>query len=194
MGLKVAKFGGTSLASAGRIENVYRIVAADPERRIVVVSAPGKRHPGDAKVTDLLIACAEAGLAGRGAEPQIAAVAERFAELAAGLGLPAALSGAVAEDLRARVAAPRDHEGRYTDALKAAGEDHCARLVAAFFRARGLEAHYVGPREAGLLLSDEYGNAQVLAESYARLAALARRPRRGRSSRGSSATRATATS
>ena len=58
------------------------------------------------------------------------------------------------------------------DAVKAAGEDYCARLVAAELQRRGLTASYVNPGEAGMLLSNEYGNAQLLPESYARLATL----------------------
>lgn len=58
----VAKFGGTSLASASQIKKVCDIVTFDPERRIVVVSAPGKRDREDVKVTDMLIACANASL------------------------------------------------------------------------------------------------------------------------------------
>ena len=63
--MKIVKFGGSSVADARQILKVVDIVKADPARRIVVVSAPGKRHSGDIKVTDLLIALAEAVLAGR---------------------------------------------------------------------------------------------------------------------------------
>ena len=41
--LKIAKFGGSSLADAGQITKVKSIVLADPARRYVVPSAPGKR-------------------------------------------------------------------------------------------------------------------------------------------------------
>ncbi|BCM91095.1 aspartokinase 3 [Abditibacteriota bacterium] len=53
----VVKFGGTSLADASQIRKVKSIVQADPRRRFVVVSAPGKRGKDDAKVTDLLLTC-----------------------------------------------------------------------------------------------------------------------------------------
>ena len=43
MAVKVVKFGGTSMADAGAINQVAEIVKSDPERRYVVVSAPGKR-------------------------------------------------------------------------------------------------------------------------------------------------------
>lgn len=53
--MKVVKFGGTSLASAAQIKKVCDIVLSDSKRRLIVVSAPGKRFDDDIKVTDLLI-------------------------------------------------------------------------------------------------------------------------------------------
>ena len=50
----VVKFGGTSLASAEAIRHAVNIVKNNPERRFMVVSAPGKRFKEDTKVTDLL--------------------------------------------------------------------------------------------------------------------------------------------
>ena len=164
--MKVAKFGGTSLASADQIRKVCSIVTSDPDRRLVVVSAPGKRFKEDTKVTDMLIACANAGLQKGNADDELQAVSARFAEIAAGLGVTDEITGIIAEDLKARVEADRSNTGRYMDSLKAAGEDNCARLVAAFLQSTGVEARYVSPREAGLLLSDEFGNAQVLPQSY----------------------------
>ena len=52
--MKVTKFGGSSLASASQLK-VLDIIKDDPERRFVVVSAPGKRNAEDTKVTDALI-------------------------------------------------------------------------------------------------------------------------------------------
>ena len=51
---KVVKFGGSSLASAAQFKKVGAIIRKDETRRYVVPSAPGKRHSGDTKVTDLL--------------------------------------------------------------------------------------------------------------------------------------------
>ena len=59
MSLKVLKFGGSSLADASHFRLVSEIVNADPERRYVVASAPGKRNSGDTKITDLLYKCYE---------------------------------------------------------------------------------------------------------------------------------------
>ena len=52
--IKVAKFGGSSLAGAEQFRKVRDIVRADESRRFVVVSAAGKRFKTDHKVTDLL--------------------------------------------------------------------------------------------------------------------------------------------
>ncbi len=57
MGIKVAKFGGSSLACAKSFQRVFAIVMADPSRCYVVPSAPGKRFSQDDKVTDLLYVC-----------------------------------------------------------------------------------------------------------------------------------------
>ena len=57
MGIKVAKFGGSSVADGIQLAKIKGIVLSDPERKYVVVSAPGKRFDGDSKITDLLYLC-----------------------------------------------------------------------------------------------------------------------------------------
>ena len=59
MSLKVLKFGGSSLADAEHFRQVAEIIKAEPERRYVVASAPGKRFSTDTKVTDLFYQCYE---------------------------------------------------------------------------------------------------------------------------------------
>lgn len=53
--MKVVKFGGSSLANGQNVEQALNIILSDPERRVIVVSAPGKRNDDDIKITDLLI-------------------------------------------------------------------------------------------------------------------------------------------
>ena len=57
MGVKVAKFGGSSLADAEHFRKVRDIVLSDPDIHYVVPSAPGKRFKDDTKVTDMLYQC-----------------------------------------------------------------------------------------------------------------------------------------
>ena len=54
MGVKVAKFGGSSVADGIQLNKIKEIIKTDPERRYIIVSAPGKRFDGDNKITDLL--------------------------------------------------------------------------------------------------------------------------------------------
>ena len=169
--MKVVKFGGSSVASAAQLKKVADIVLADASRRVVVLSAPGKRSPRDAKVTDLLIDLARAHLTGGPVGAALDAVIERFRAIVDGLKLGADVLDAIAADLDARVAADIGPEDAYLDNVKAAGEDHSARVFAAFLAKLGHESHYVSPKDAGLLLSDEPGNARVLQASYGRLRA-----------------------
>lgn len=82
MGKTVAKFGGTSLADAEQFRKVRDIILADPGRKYVVVSAPGKRFPEDTKVTDLLLGCYEKAVRGEDPEQELQAVGERYREIA----------------------------------------------------------------------------------------------------------------
>ena len=170
--MKVVKFGGSSVASAEQITKIIDIIAADPDRRVVVVSAPGKRHDGDTKVTDLLITLANAVLSGAAYEEALTQVVERYAEIQRELDLPEALVATVEADLRARIENRGVNDLQFMDTMKAAGEDNNARVIAEAFKRKGHAARYVNPGEAGMLLSDEFGNAEVLPESFDRLAAL----------------------
>jgi len=173
--MKTAKFGGSSLASADLIRSVCDIVTSDSERRLVVASAPGKRSPADTKVTDLLIEAADARLTKHSGEPELDRVKERFGEIASGLSLPPESIRTVEEDLDERLSLDPGDEAVFMDTMKAAGEANCARLVAEHLRQCGHEAHYIEPREAGMILSDEPGNARVLRQSYGKLRQLRER-------------------
>ncbi|MBQ1491405.1 MAG: aspartate kinase, partial [Blautia sp.] len=77
----VAKFGGTSLADAGQFRKIAAIVAENPQRRFLVVSAPGKRYPEDVKVTDRLLRCYELAAAGEDYEGELGEIEKRFREI-----------------------------------------------------------------------------------------------------------------
>ena len=57
MGIKVAKFGGSSVADGIQLNKTKEIIEADADRKYIVVSAPGKRYDGDSKITDILYLC-----------------------------------------------------------------------------------------------------------------------------------------
>ena len=87
MGVKVAKFGGSSVADATQLRKVQAIVREDRERRIVVVSAPGKRTREDAKITDLLYRCHDCVGDRDTFDRAFQAIAERYRAIVRDLGL-----------------------------------------------------------------------------------------------------------
>ena len=169
--MKVCKFGGSSLANAAQVNKVIDIVLADPTRRIVVVSAPGKRDKGDTKVTDLLIALANAALKGEDTAKPLATVVGRYAEMAAELKLGDEIVKTIEDDLRGRLAKVSSLKPEeFMDLLKAAGEDNNAKLVAAAFVARGKRARYASPKDTGMVLRGNFGDAELDPVSYGKLA------------------------
>ena len=60
--MKVVKFGGSSLAAGNSVDKALNIIKNNPERKVIVVSALGKRTSDDIKVTDLLITYAYTSL------------------------------------------------------------------------------------------------------------------------------------
>ena len=168
--MKVCKFGGSSLADAKQLTKVIDIVLADPQRRMVVVSAPGKRNKADTKVTDLLIALAQAALDGADTTSPRSAVLARYASIAKDLNLGEAIMAEIEADIDARLATPKTDAGIFMDTLKAAGEDNSAKLAAEAFKARGVKARYASPKDTGMVLEGESGNATLDPESYRKLA------------------------
>ena len=85
--MKVVKFGGSSLANAEQFKKVGDIVRADRKRRYVIPSAPGKRFPGDTKVTDLLYKMEEQAENGEDYSETFEEIKSRFTEIIEGLAL-----------------------------------------------------------------------------------------------------------
>lgn len=119
---KVAKFGGSSLASSEQFKKCISIIQQEKERQYIVVSAPGKRNENDQKVTDLLIKCAE------GTPEQIEEILpvlqSRFKVMVRGLGVDL--------DIDAEFAEISKHMGNkeYYDYIISRGEYLNAKIMA----------------------------------------------------------------
>lgn len=124
--LKVAKFGGSSVAGAEQFKKVRDIVLSDPARRIVVVSAAGKRFPEDHKLTDLLYLCHAHLTYGVSCDDILSSIRERFAEIRDGLGLTYDVE-AEFDALRARLT-----KDMPVDELVSRGEYFTSRLMAEY--------------------------------------------------------------
>ncbi len=85
--MKVCKFGGTSMANSDTITKVADIIAADSDRRYVIVSAPGKRTKDDVKVTDALYACFNEVKEKGNCDETFAVIRKRFNDIVKELGV-----------------------------------------------------------------------------------------------------------
>ena len=170
--MKVCKFGGTSVANAQQIQKVASIIREDPSRKVVVVSAPGKRFEGDTKVTDLLIDLAQTALAGQDTNPALQEVVDRYTQIAIELELDSEITAIIAADLAGRLSFSKENPSLFFDQLKASGEDNSAKLVAAYFTSIGLDAEYINPKDAGLVVTDAPERVQALPVSNENLSAL----------------------
>ncbi|MCK5811398.1 MAG: aspartate kinase [Clostridiales bacterium] len=168
----VSKFGGSSLADANQIKKVCNIITSNSDRKLIVVSAPGKRFNDDVKVTDLLISLGNAHLQGGDVSYEFKSVINRFRLIAKDLSMELEIVEEISKDIFSKYTSDIKNPGKYMDALKASGEDNCAKLVAKYLISTGVNAEYINPGYAGLILSEEFGNAHVLPESYDNLARL----------------------
>ncbi|MDC3415470.1 aspartate kinase [Aquibacillus salsiterrae] len=166
--MKVAKFGGSSVASAEQLRKVANIIMDDSDRRVIVVSAPGKRSKEDTKVTDLLIALGEAYKSGNDYELQLKLVLERFKSITDELGISDQVTTEIRQDVES-VFSSNYSDALKLDAIKAIGEDSLAKVLSDYLISLGLEATYLNPKDAGIFVSDEPGSAQILEESYEHL-------------------------
>lgn len=147
MPTKVAKFGGTSLASAPQIRKMQAIVLADDDRRFVVPSAPGKRDPKDTKITDLLYLCHDLASKGLKFDDAWDPICERFKQIVRELELSLDLDPILAE-AEATIA---DHgkRGLPADYAASRGEAINGRIIAEL-----LQCEFVDPTELILFGND----------------------------------------
>ena len=125
--LKVTKFGGSSMADAGQYRKIRDIVAADRGRRVVVVSAAGKRFKDDHKITDLLYLCHAHTQYGVDCDRIFEMITSRYLGIRDELELKVDLETEFAE-LKKRL----DAKAITQDELVSRGEYFSAKLMAAF--------------------------------------------------------------
>ncbi len=125
--MKVVKFGGSSMADAGQYRKVRDILMADPERKVVVVSAAGKRFSGDHKLTDLLYLCYAHIQYGVDCSTIFDAIANRYIDIRDDLGLSLPIEVDL-ELLKHRIDAKEISQ----EELVSRGEYLSAKLMAAY--------------------------------------------------------------
>lgn len=166
--MKVAKFGGSSVANVSQIKKVGEIIKSDPTRKFIVVSAPGKRDANDFKITDVLINLGTAYLDNKPYEEYIDVITTRFSEIVRELNLSPNILDDIKQSIK-DILADDSSPIMLLEALKSVGEDSSAKVMSAYLNSIELEATYISPKDAGIIVSDEPGNAQILPESFAKI-------------------------
>ena len=131
----VTKFGGSSMADAGQYRKIQDILLANPDRRVVIVSAAGKRFPQDHKITDLLYLCYAHTQYGVDCSGIFDMIASRYLAIRDELGIHLDLETELAA-LKARI----DAKTVTQDELVSRGEYFSAKLMAAFLGFQFIDA------------------------------------------------------
>lgn len=124
--MKVTKFGGSSCADARQFAKVKSIITSESDRKMVVVSAPGKRHDTDHKITDMLYLCHQLMEIGIGGEEVFESIQKRFLDIQNELGLTIDLSSEFDQvEKKLKLGAGADYAA-------SRGEYFSAKLMAAY--------------------------------------------------------------
>jgi aspartate kinase len=123
------------MADAGQYQKVRDILLSDPSRRVVIVSAAGKRHKDDHKITDLLYLCHAHIQYGVDCTTVYEMITSRYLQIRDELGLELDLESEFAQ-LKARL----DKKKVTQDALVSRGEYFSARLMAALLGFKFVDA------------------------------------------------------
>jgi aspartate kinase len=172
MSIIVCKFGGTSVASSERIEQVLTILNLNPKRKCVILSAPGKAPGNNIKVTDLLINIVKKSLEQIDITRDVEIVEKRYHDIYQPLGVSISQIREVCSIVKQRLTLPKENPALFRDAIVASGEEMNTRLFAELLNSRDIKAKHVSPAEGGMLVTTEYSDAQPLTESYRNLAKL----------------------
>jgi aspartate kinase len=175
MGWKVCKFGGSSVATKEKIEQVAKIIEIDSRRRCIVLSAPGKAPGVTVKVTDLLIGISKKALAGENVTKEVADLHSRYESIYAPLGVKKETINAIVGDIRTRIDGEKSNPAQFRDSLAAAGEEYNARLFNEFMLVKGIKSAFISPTDIGMIVSSTFGDAQLLEKSRAQITALKKR-------------------
>lgn len=167
--MKVVKFGGSSLASGQSVEQALNIILNDPERQVIVVSAPGKRNNADTKVTDLLIKYAEQVLKHKETDAIVKQIFARYQEIGYFFGLNDEKLQIIQNILFALPNQNYPDNNYLMAAFKAHGERLNARLIALILQHENIKSRFLDPVDAGLIVTGEPNDALVNPESYLNL-------------------------
>ena len=95
-------------------------------------------------------------------------VIARYQSIIDDLGLSQQVLGRIETNIKAVFAGEGDLDFKL-EALKSIGEDSLAQLLSEYLQSLGIQARYMNPQDAGIILSDQPGQAQILDECFEKL-------------------------
>lgn len=164
MQLKVVKFGGSSLANGPEFQKVIDIIKADPGRRFIVTSAPGKRHDGDIKVTDLLIKYANQTIKNQDTYQVLNEIIGRYQAIADYFKLPPHALDKIKSILTDLPSHDYSDNAHLMAAFKAHGERMNARLMTLVLNHLGIKAKFIDPSVSGIVVTGKNPNDAFVKE------------------------------
>lgn len=170
----VAKFGGTSGKDGSTLEGVIEnIVKENPERRVLVFSAPGKRNQQDIKVTDLLSDIAQDTYGKFNTLPvKLNRLRKRFErDFLDYFRIEHNFLDPIFSELSDLLRIQDPNESRYMDRILPQGERIYVRIVEEVMKRKGINAKAYFPEEIGLITNGIHGGAKVDERSYRKISA-----------------------
>ena len=143
------------MANADAMQQVKKIILSDPDRRYVVVSAPGKRNKEDIKITDTLYACYDEVVSTGKCDKHFALIRERFTSIVAELGLKLDIK-AILDKTEAEIIANKS-----ADFSASRGEYLSAIVVAEYLGYEFVDASDMVRFESSGRLNEEYTDDKV---------------------------------
>ncbi len=169
MGIKVCKFGGSSVKNSLQIKKVIDIVKDDNNRRVIVVSAPGRDEQYDEKITDHLLNLATNGKhfseqkVDITAKNSLSAIINKFNTLCEDLEIK---KESILNDLKKDLEKNFSNQEKNKAYFLSRGEHYNAKIIYEFFKLQGLNIKLMLPEEFGFILNEEYCDGKVKYETY----------------------------
>lgn len=134
----VCKFGGSSVASANQFRKIKAIVESDSTRKVIVVSAPGKKTSTETKLTDLLYSTYDLASKKLNFSAPWQLINERFLEICNELNISSKIKEDL-NDLESQML--KSPEKLTTDFIVSRGEFLCARIMAEYLGATFVDTY-----------------------------------------------------
>ncbi|MDX1808967.1 MAG: aspartate kinase [Sulfurospirillaceae bacterium] len=167
--MKVCKFGGSSLKDANQIKKVVDIIKSDSDRKVIVISAPGRDEKYDQKITDHLLNFATGGQYFLEHKVEVTtkqsydAIIAKYEKLCDELKID---KKSIIEPLKKDLNTTKLKNERKEAFYLSRGEHHNAKVMEQFMKQQGVNVKLMLPEKFGFILSEEFRNGKLLRETY----------------------------